>query len=74
MKSIFGYCNRVMWSAIVRLVTVLAVPAAFLTSEGHSLPFFWLVVLTDVLGILYGVVLFELRLKKPFTTLLMITH
>ncbi len=75
MKSIVGYWNRVMWSAaIVRLATVLVVPAAFLTSEGRSLPFFGFVVLTNVLGIISGLILFKLRLRKPFATLLMIPH
>jgi hypothetical protein len=72
MKSIRRFWDRVESLILpVRLTMLLTVPAALLAIEGRSFPFFALVMLTNSLGVLVGVILFRFRLEKQVSPLLL---
>jgi len=75
MKSIFRFWNRVeSIITLVRLTILLTVPAASLAVQGRSPLFFALVMLTNLLGVVSGVILFKFRLAMQPATLLSFTQ
>jgi hypothetical protein len=65
MNSVFQLLNRVeSMSTLIRLAMLLTLPAAALSVEASSPLFFTLVMLTNVVGVVCGVVLFKVRLAK----------
>lgn len=75
MNSIFRFLNRAeSLSTQVRLAILLTAPVAFLAPESRSPLLFALVMLTNLLGVAVGVILFRFRLRKQPATLLSITQ
>jgi uncharacterized membrane protein YpjA len=75
MNSIFRFLNRIeSLSTAVRLAFLLTVPAALLATKGRAPLFFALLMLTNLLGVIFGVILFRFRFKKQPATLLSFTQ
>ncbi len=68
--------NRVEFLATsIRLAILLTLPGASLATEGRSPIFFALIMVTNLLGVASGVILFKFRRTQQFVTPLSIgTH
>ena len=64
MNFAFRFMSRLELSTIMRLAVLLAGPAASLTMDGGSPAFFALLMLTNLAGVVCGVIMFKVRLAR----------